>query len=64
MARPRKTEALDARANIGIRVTNELRGKIEEAAKSHGRTIADEVRVRLEQSFCFGKTAQVLTEAA
>jgi uncharacterized protein (DUF1778 family) len=57
MARPKKTDALDAKANIGIRVTNELRGKIEEAAKAHGRTMADEVRVRLEQSFRFREAA-------
>jgi uncharacterized protein (DUF1778 family) len=57
MARPKNTEALNAKANIGIRVTNELRGKIEEAARVHGRTIADEVRVRLEQSFRFRDAA-------
>lgn len=44
MARPRKGEEKRATAQIGVRISDELRAEIEAAAAKHGRNITDEVR--------------------
>jgi plasmid stability protein len=48
MARPRKDQALGATATIGVRVTPDLRKRLERRAKRHKRALTEEVRDILE----------------
>jgi predicted transcriptional regulator len=48
MARPRKGEEKGATTQIGVRVSPELRAKLDELARHHERSITDEVRAALE----------------
>jgi hypothetical protein len=48
MARPRKGEEIKADATIGVRVSADLRGKLEAMAVRHKRSISEEVRAALE----------------
>ena len=47
MAKERKT----GRAQVGLRVSEEMRQRLEEAAKNSGRSINSEIVSRLDQSF-------------
>lgn len=49
MARPKKDEELKASATVGVRVTPELRAKLEAMAEQNGRSITDEARAALER---------------
>lgn len=48
MARPRKGEEKGATTQIGVRVSPELRAKLDALARRHRRSITDEVRAALE----------------
>ena len=49
MARPKKDVELKASATIGVRVTPELRAKLEAMADQNGRSVTDEARAALEK---------------
>lgn len=49
MARPKKADELRASATIGVRVTPDLRAKLDAMAKANGRSITDEARAALER---------------
>lgn len=49
MARPRKGEELKATHTIGVRVSADLRAKLEAMAKHNKRSITDEARAALEK---------------
>lgn len=49
--RPPKSDAEAKRYPVGIRTTKELKEKIEAAAAAHGRSMAAEIELRLEESF-------------
>lgn len=49
MARPRKNKELGATAFIGIRISPELRERLERIAASNDRLLAEEVRRGLEE---------------
>jgi predicted transcriptional regulator len=49
MARPKKADELKASATIGVRVTPELRAKLDAMAKANGRSVTDEARAALEK---------------
>lgn len=48
MARPRKGAEIGASTHLGVRVTPELRARLDALAARHGRSITDEVRAALE----------------
>jgi len=48
MARPKKQDALDAKAYVGVRIPKSLRERLEEMARQNGRAITDEVREAIE----------------
>lgn len=48
MARPRKGEEKNATTQVGVRVTAELRARLDALAKRHSRSITDEVRAAIE----------------
>jgi hypothetical protein len=49
--RPRREPEPGERVHLGIRVTPELKGRIEEAAASKGRSQSQEAEFRIERSF-------------
>ena len=49
MARPKAGEEKQAAAQIGVRISKELRGKLDALAQLHGHSITDEVRAALEE---------------
>lgn len=49
MARPRKGEELKATHTIGVRVSAELRARLEAMAEQNGRSLTDECRAALER---------------
>jgi predicted DNA-binding protein len=49
MARPKKSDALDATSFVGIRISAEMRAKLEVMAVQNGRDISGEVRAALER---------------
>lgn len=49
MARPKKGEELGASTQIGVRVSADLRAKLDALADAHGRSITDEIRDALER---------------
>ncbi|GGH12607.1 hypothetical protein GCM10007036_10590 [Alsobacter metallidurans] len=53
MGRPKKSDEEAKRAPLGFRTTRELRAKLEEAADASGRSLAQEMEIRLERSFDF-----------
>lgn len=49
MARPKKGDELKATHTIGVRVSADLRAKLEAMAEANGRSITDEARAALEK---------------
>lgn len=49
MARPKKGEELRASTRIGLRLTPELRRRLDALARAAGRSITDEARYALEE---------------
>jgi hypothetical protein len=64
MARPRKDDADAKRATIATRVTQDLRSKLEEASAQSGRSLAQEIEIRLERSLEFASIVDAAMSAA
>lgn len=48
MARPKKDDAIDAKAYVGVRIRNDTRDALEQMASKRGVTLAEEIRSALE----------------
>jgi hypothetical protein len=55
MGRPTKTPKEGVRVSLGLRVTADVKRKLEAAAISKGRSISQEAEMRLEQSLASDK---------
>lgn len=51
MGRPVKAVPAGQRASLGLKVTSEIKQRLDAAARANGRTQSQEAEVRLEQSF-------------
>lgn len=49
--RPRKADAVRRRTQVGLRVTVELKRKLEDAIAKNGRSLAQESELRIERTF-------------
>lgn len=49
MARPKAGTELNAKATLGLRITQQLRADLEAIAKANGRSLTEEARVGLER---------------
>lgn len=56
----------DKRATLATRITDETRQKLDQAAAANGRSLSQEVEVRIEESFQYGgpRTAELLRRLA
>ncbi len=48
MARPKKDDAIDAKAYVGVRIHNDTRDALERIAADRGVKLAEEIRSALE----------------
>lgn len=51
IGRPTKQPAPGKRASLGLKVTADIKRRLDAAARANGRTQSQEAEVRLEQSF-------------
>ncbi len=51
LGRPSKSPKPGTRASLGLKVTADIKQRLDEAARANGRTQSQETEVRLEQSF-------------
>ena len=60
VGRPGRPRTVGERVPLGLRVTTEMRAKLNEAATASGRSLSQEAELRLEHSF---KSQDILMEA-